>query len=114
MKHSGSGEGRARQPEGYALRLTRWLLVFLVGCALISYVLVSSRPGPRQLNEAAVPSAFANQVTALGLPNARFWAWYDLQGQALVREWEQSLDRERATAGSSDPVPSCSVTVTML
>jgi hypothetical protein len=81
------------------------LLVLLAACALVAYVVAGSRPGPRGLHEAAVPAAVADQITVLGLPNARFWAWYDLQGAALVHEWQQSLDRERAIGGSDGPLP---------
>jgi hypothetical protein len=81
------------------------LLILSVAGVGIGYLAASSRPGPRGLNDAAVPSAVADRITVLGLPNGRFWAWYDLQGEALVREWEASLDRERALAGSDDALP---------
>jgi hypothetical protein len=45
---------------------------------------------------APMPPAVANQVTVLGLQNARFWP--DTQGEALVREGVQALERERAAA----------------
>jgi hypothetical protein len=98
-------DGAHRPVRPYAKRLVPWVLVLLATCALAAYLAAGSRPGPRGLNDAAVPAAVADQITVLGLPNARFWAWYDLQGSALVREWEQSLDRERAVAGSDGALP---------
>lgn len=44
-----------------------------------------------------VPPALADQVTVLGIPNARFWA--DTQGAALAAEGELALKRERTAAG---------------
>jgi hypothetical protein len=41
----------------------------------------------------------ADQVTVLGIPNARFWP--DTQGDAMVREAEQALQRELDAAGLS-------------
>jgi len=43
---------------------------------------------------AAVPADQTENVTALGIPNARFWA--DTQGPAMVREAQEALARERA------------------
>jgi len=97
--------GVYRLERAYAGRLARWLVVLLAACALVAYAVAEFRPGPRGLHEAAVPAAIADQITVLGLPNARFWAWYDLQGAALIHEWEQSLNRERAIAGSDGPLP---------
>ena len=50
---------------------------------------------------APMPPDVADQVTVLGIQNARFWP--DTHGEALVREGVQALDRERAAAraGSS-------------
>ena len=50
-----------------------------------------------------MPPAVADQVTVLGIQNGRFWP--DTQGEALLREGVQALERERAaariTSGSS-------------
>ncbi|WP_262299893.1 patatin-like phospholipase family protein [Microvirga sesbaniae] len=107
MKRFASLIAIARRPrQAYTGRLAFRLLVLLAACAVIAYGVAGFRPPQRSLNEAAVPAAVADQITVLGLPNARFWAWYDLQGAALVQEWEQSLDRERAALGSPDgPLP---------
>ena len=43
-----------------------------------------------------MPPAVADQVTVLGIQNARFWP--DTQGEALLREGVQALERERAAA----------------
>jgi len=43
-----------------------------------------------------MPPAVADQVTVLGIPNGRFWP--DTQGEALLREGVQALERERAAA----------------
>jgi hypothetical protein len=43
-----------------------------------------------------VPADLANQVTVLGIKNARFWA--DSQGGALAHEAELALEREKAAA----------------
>ena len=52
---------------------------------------------------APMPPAVADQVTVLGIQNGRFWP--DTQGEALLREGVQALERERAaariTSGSS-------------
>src|SRR5262249_50785235 len=84
----------------------RNLLIVSVAVVLTAYVVSRFRPGPRGINEAAVPAAVADQITVLGLPNGRFWAWYDLHGDALVREWEEANDREHAATGSDDNPPS--------
>jgi patatin-like phospholipase len=96
-----------RSVKAYAWRIARILLVLSAAVVLVAYVAAGLRPGPRVLNEAAVPAAIADRITVLGLPNARFWAWYDVQGEALVREWEESLERERAASGlaAADALP---------
>ena len=43
-----------------------------------------------------IPAALADQVTVLGIQNARFWP--DTQGAALAREGVQAFQRERAAA----------------
>ena len=53
--------------------------------------------------EAPAPEDLAEQVTALGLPNARFWV--DTQGAALAHEAELALEREKAAAGNPGPLP---------
>ena len=45
---------------------------------------------------APMPPAVADQVTVLGIQNGRFWP--DTQGEALLREGVQALERERAAA----------------
>ena len=55
---------------------------------------------------APMPPSVADQVTVLGIQNARFWP--DTQGEALIREGIQALERERASArmtGSSNGGP---------
>jgi hypothetical protein len=106
MKRRASRAAGAHRPvRTYAGRFALWLLVLSAAGVLVAYVATEFRPGPRGLNDAAVPAAVANQITVLDLPNGRFWAWYDLQGAALVREWEESLDRERALGGPDDALP---------
>jgi hypothetical protein len=46
---------------------------------------------------APMPRTLADNATVLGIPNARFWP--DTQGEALIREAMQALERERAAAG---------------
>jgi hypothetical protein len=51
-----------------------------------------------------VPSQLADQVTVLGIPNARFFP--DTQGAQMVREAVEALARERASSGIHDgPLP---------
>ena len=50
--------------------------------------------------QAPVPADLANQVTVLGIQNARFWA--DSQSGALAHEAEQALEREKAAAGKTE------------
>jgi Patatin-like phospholipase len=47
-----------------------------------------------------VPPALSDQVTVLGIPNARFWP--DTQGADLVREAIDAVQRERASSGIGD------------
>jgi hypothetical protein len=64
---------------------------------LLLVVVATACAGPTRLS--AVPHELTTQATALGLPNARFWA--DTDGPAMVREAMQALAREdnpRATA----------------
>jgi|SRR5882672_487292 len=80
-------------------------VLFAVGALLLGYAATGYRSGKRVGLLAPVPAALADQITVLGLTNARFWGWYDTQGPVMVREWEQSLERERAVAASSGPLP---------
>jgi predicted patatin/cPLA2 family phospholipase len=82
-------------------RLGSWFLVLLAACVLFAYFVAAHRPGGRGELDAPVPAAAADQITVLGLPNARFWAWIDTEGAALVQEWEQSVGREEKAATSS-------------
>jgi hypothetical protein len=81
------------------------LVALLAVAALWLIPSSGSRYGERVGPLAPVPAALADQITVLGLPNARFWAWYDTQGPVMVTEWEQSLDRERAVAGLAPDAP---------
>ena len=53
--------------------------------------------------DAPAPEDLAEQVTVLGLPNARFWV--DTQGAAIAHEAERALEREKAAAGKTGPLP---------
>lgn len=79
------------------------LFILLAACALFVYVAVENRSGKRDGDLASAPAHIADQITVLGLPNARFWAWFDTQGPLLIREWEQAEERERAITGGSLP-----------
>src|SRR3954464_3026672 len=52
---------------------------------------------------AAVPGPLANQVTVLGIPNARFWP--DTQGAAMTQEAIAAQAREHAAAGAAGRLP---------
>ena len=41
------------------------------------------------------PVALSEQITVLGIPNAHFWP--DTQGAEILREWGESLNREKTT-----------------
>lgn len=51
----------------------------------------------------APPRELSEQITVLGLPNARFWP--DTQGAALVREAQDALQRERASLPPGSALP---------
>jgi hypothetical protein len=51
----------------------------------------------------AVPRELSEQITVLGLPNARFWP--DTQGAALVREAQDAMQRERALLPPGSALP---------
>jgi hypothetical protein len=104
MHRTGESTKTASGRTSRAIRLGRWLLVLFVPCAVLAY-LIEGRPGVRGVIDAPVPAALADQITVLGLPNARFWAWIDTQGPALIREWGRSLERERAAAPSYARLP---------
>jgi len=79
------------------------LFLLLAACALIVYVALGSRPAKRDGDLASAPEYIADHITVLGLPNARFWAWFDTQGPLLTHEWEQAEERERAITGGTLP-----------
>jgi hypothetical protein len=79
------------------------LLVLLAAFALFVYFAIVHRAADREGDLASPPPNIADQITVLGLPNARFWAWFDTQGTSLIQEWEQSQERERAIAGGVLP-----------
>lgn len=60
------------------------LAALLVGCAGLA-------------RQPPAPAGLSDEVTVLGLPDARFWA--DTQVPAMVREAEAALQRERASDG---------------
>jgi len=75
-------------------RLDRRGFMNLVACAST----LSLGAGCSTLDRVApMPPAVADQVTVLGIQNARFWP--DTHGDELVREGIEALDRERAAAG---------------
>jgi len=51
----------------------------------------------------AAPRELSEQITVLGVPNARFWA--DTQGAAMVREAQEALQRERASLPPGSALP---------
>ena len=88
-------------------RTFAWLGVLAIVLVVATgvYSTTGSRFEPRVGNFAPVPADLADEATVLGLPNGRFWAWYDTQGPAMVAEWEQSLQRERALLGLDPDAP---------
>ena len=90
---------RAGRPITTALDRRRLLKVALSAPILPAIV------GCSTLNRgASVPDALAEQVTVLGIPNARFWP--DTQGEAMAREAIAAQSREfaaRSTAGRLPP-----------
>ena len=87
-------------------RFRRWLLpLLLVACVVLAYGAAANRAGLRAANEAPVPAELADQITVLGIVNARYWAWIDTRGAALVSEWQDSLERERIIAGLDGRLP---------
>jgi hypothetical protein len=76
-----------------AFRLDRRSFISFATCAPA----LSLAAGCSTLDRGApMPAAVADQVTVLGIQNARFWP--DTQGDALIREGSQALERERAAA----------------
>jgi hypothetical protein len=95
-----------RRVRARALRLRYWLpVVVLVALAALAQVVISNLPGPRGANDAPVPAALADQITALGIVNSRYWAWIDTRGAALAQEWRDSVERERIRAGLAGALP---------
>jgi hypothetical protein len=94
--------GKRRRRRVYSVSIGG-LLILLAGCALLVYVAMVHRPAIRDGDLASPPANIADQITVLGLPNARFWAWFDTQGPLLIREWEQAEERERALTGGFLP-----------
>src|SRR5215831_7955691 len=92
---------RRRRRRVYSASLGA-LLLLLAACVLVLYVAIENRP-KREGDFASVPAYVADQITVLGLPNARFWAWFDTQGPLLIHEWEQAEQRERAITGGILP-----------
>jgi hypothetical protein len=96
-------------PEGRASRrrvLRRvGFLVALAVCALLAYLITGNNLGKREGNQAAAPRESADEITVLGLSNARFWAWFDTHGMILENEWQESIERERTTARLTGPLP---------
>jgi hypothetical protein len=78
------------------VRHARGLLALLAACVLLAYFATGYRAGNREGQLASPPADLADQITVLGLSNARFWAWFDTQGELLANEWAHSLERERA------------------
>jgi hypothetical protein len=74
-------------------------------CALVAYFALGPSHPRREGHLAPAPADALNHIKVLGLPNARFGAWYDTQGQAMLDEWEQSLQRERASALPDGSLP---------
>jgi len=87
-------------------RFRRWVLVLLLAtCAVLAYRALVGHSGLRAENEAPVPAELADEITVLGIVNARYWAWIDTRGAALVNEWQDSLERERIIAGLDGRLP---------
>jgi hypothetical protein len=86
-------------------RLGAALAAVAAATALLAYATTGSRHVARVGTLAPVPAALADEAIVLGLPNARFWAWYDTQGPMMAREWEQSIARERAATGLAADTP---------
>jgi hypothetical protein len=75
-----------------------------IACFLISLLLLAPLIACSGLiREPAPPRELSEQITVLGLPNARFWP--DTQGAALVREAQDALQRERAALGTGAALP---------
>ena len=100
----------SRRRRRRVVRLAGGLLVLLLAAgALWLFFTVENRFGGAGAERSdSVPAVLADQITVLGLPNARFWAWFDSQGHELLSEWDQSLRRERELSGSGAPLPPAS------
>lgn len=97
-----------RRGRRRSARLGCGVFVLLAAGALSLLVAAKLSPIKREGKLAPVPVALADQVTVLGLANARFWAWFDTQGPKLVAEWEQSLTRERTMLQPGEALPPAS------
>ena len=85
-----------RMPSSAIVPVDRRSFIRLAACAPLVTLPAACSSTAR---EAAAPAALADQVTVLGIPNARFWP--DTQGAALASEAEAALARERAAAGEA-------------
>lgn len=65
------------------------------GLWFLALMLLAGCSGPGR--EPPAPRELSEQITVLGIPNARFWP--DTQGAALLREAQASLQLERRAAG---------------
>ena len=79
------------------------VLVLLAALALAVYAAIENHAAKREGELASAPALAADHLRVLGLPNARFWAWFDTQGPILIQEWEQAEQRERALTGGTLP-----------
>lgn len=89
-------------PALHVSKRIRVLLACFVAALALAYGTFPDRPLRRIGDSAPAPVDAADQIKVLGLTNARFWAWFDTQGGALVDEWAQSLERERAASTSGE------------
>ena len=103
--HGPSPAAETRRKRGIAARLA-WIFGIVVAVfGLLAYVTVGFRVTPLRIGPLApVPAALADRITVLGLPNGRFWGWYDTQKNVVAKEWADSNERERAVAGGPDAV----------
>ena len=83
---------------GWVLGIGLAVFALLAYATVVGYHSGALRVGPL----APVPAALADQIAVLGLPNGRFWGWYDTQKGVVAKEWEDSNERERVVAGGPD------------
>src|SRR5260221_12909261 len=96
---TGSRSRRKRAVPRWA-GLQRRSFIKLTACAPMAYLLAGCSGLERGT---PAPAAVADQITGLGIPNARFWP--DTQGAALVAEGEAGPGREPAPPGGTGRVP---------